>query len=59
VSMALVRREGPFGGLLRLVEQMERCEVDDALDQVQGLQMTRELVLEAQWKAFAWRSLRG
>jgi c-di-GMP-related signal transduction protein len=56
VSTALVRREGPFGGLLLLVEQMERLEVDEALDRVGALQLTREQVLEAQWKAFAWRS---
>jgi c-di-GMP-related signal transduction protein len=56
VATALLRREGPLGELLRLVEQMERLEVDEALDQVRSLQMTREQVLEAQWKAFAWRS---
>jgi c-di-GMP-related signal transduction protein len=56
VATALLRREGPFGELLRLVEQMERLEIDEALDQVRCLQMTREQVLEAQWKAFAWRS---
>lgn len=56
VSRALVRREGPFGGLLRLVELMERLKVDEALDQVRALKMTREQVLEAQCKAFAWRS---
>ena len=51
-----MRREGPFGGLLRLVELMERLKVDEALDQVRALKMTREQVLEAQCKAFAWRS---
>ena len=56
VSAALLRREGPFGSLLRLVERMERLEVDEALDQIQSLQLTREQVLGAQWKAFAWRS---
>jgi c-di-GMP-related signal transduction protein len=56
VAAALLRREGPLGELLRLVEQMERLEIDAVLDQVRGLQMTREQVLEAQWKAFAWRS---
>lgn len=56
VSAALLRREGPFGDLLRFVERMERLEVGEALDQVRSLQMTREQVLEAQWKAFAWRS---
>jgi c-di-GMP-related signal transduction protein len=55
VSTALVRREGPFGGLLRLVEHMERFEVDEALDRVRALHMTRDQVLEAQWD-FAWRS---
>lgn len=55
-AAALLQREGPFGELLRLVEQMERLEIDAALDQVRTLQMTREQVLEAQWKAFAWRS---
>jgi EAL and modified HD-GYP domain-containing signal transduction protein len=54
-SSALLRREGPYGELLRFVEQMERLEVDQALDQVVALQMTREQVLEAQWQAFAWR----
>ncbi len=56
VAAALLQREGPFGELLRLVEQMERLEIDAALDQVRTLQMTREQVLEAQWEAFAWRS---
>jgi c-di-GMP-related signal transduction protein len=56
VSAALVGREGRLGALLRLVEHMERLEVDEALDQVRALHMTREQVLEAQWKAFAWRS---
>ena len=56
VAAALLQREGPFGELLRLVEQMERLEIDAALDQVRTLQMTREQVLEAQWNAFAWRS---
>ena len=56
VAAALLRREGPFGELLCLVEQMERLEIDAVLDQVRALQMTREQVLEAQWKAFAWRS---
>ena len=56
VSSALVRREGPFGGLLRLVENMERFEVDEALNQVKALQMTEDQMLEAQWKAFTWRS---
>jgi c-di-GMP-related signal transduction protein len=55
VSMALLRRDGPYGGLLRLVEHMERGRIDEALDQIQAVQMTREQVLEAQWKAFAWR----
>jgi EAL and modified HD-GYP domain-containing signal transduction protein len=55
VSAALLRREGPLGGLLRLVEHMERHWVDEALDQLEALQMTREQVLEAQWNAFAWR----
>lgn len=54
-ASALLRREGPIGELLTLVEQMERLEVDEALDQVLSLQMTREQVLEAQLKAFAWR----
>jgi c-di-GMP-related signal transduction protein len=56
VSAALVRREGPYGELLRLIEHMERLDVDEAMDQVQALHMTREQVLKAQWKAFAWRS---
>ena len=56
VSTALVGRQGPFGGLLRLVEHMERLEIDEAMDEVEALGMTREQVLEAQWKAFAWRS---
>ena len=56
VAAALVRREGRLGELLTFVEYMERLGVDAALDQVQTLQMTREQVLEAQWKAFAWRS---
>ena len=56
VSSALVRREGPFGGLLSLVEQMERLQVDEATDQVRALHLTRKQVVEAQWKAFAWRS---
>jgi EAL and modified HD-GYP domain-containing signal transduction protein len=56
VSAALLRREGPFGDLLRFVERMERLEVGEALDEVRSLQLTREQVLEAQWKAFAWRS---
>ncbi|MGV8910362.1 MAG: EAL and HDOD domain-containing protein [Propionicimonas sp.] len=55
VSLALVRRDGPYGGLLSLVEHLERGRVDEALDQIQALQMTREQVLEAQWKAFGWR----
>ncbi|MGV8909697.1 MAG: EAL and HDOD domain-containing protein [Propionicimonas sp.] len=55
VSSALLRREGPYGGLLRLVEHMEQGRVDEAMDLIQALQMTREQVLEAQWKAFAWR----
>jgi len=56
VSTALVRRGGPYGELLRFVEQLERLDVDRALDQVRALQLTSEQVLEAQWKAFAWRS---
>jgi len=56
VSTALVGREGPFGELLCLVEHMERLEIGEAMDQVQALQMTREQVLEAQRKAFAWRN---
>ena len=56
VGTALLRREGPLGELLSFVEQMERLEVDQMLDQVGALQITREQVLEAQWKAFAWRS---
>lgn len=48
--------ECPFGGLLRLVEQMERFEVDEALDEIRALQMTSEQVLEAPLHAFAWRS---
>ena len=56
VSDALLRRQGPLGALLRLVEQMEKLEVDEALEMVEALQMTREKVLESQWKAFAWRS---
>ncbi len=55
VATALLRREGSFGELLQFVERMERLEVDEALDQVRSLQMTREQVLEAQWNAFAWR----
>ena len=55
VAAALLRREGPFGQLLQFVERMERHEVDEALDQVRSLRMTREHVLEAQWNAFAWR----
>ena len=55
-SAALVRREGPFGELLRLVEHLERLEVDEALDQIQALQMTPPQVLAAQRKAFAWRN---
>jgi c-di-GMP-related signal transduction protein len=57
VTAALLRREGPFGELLRFVEQMEGVDVDEAPDQVRALQLTREQVLEAQWKAFAWRSV--
>jgi len=56
VASALLRREGPLGELLQFVEHMERLEVDEALDQVKALHMTREQVVEAQWKAFAWRS---
>ena len=55
VASALLLREGPFGDLLVFVEQMERLEVDEALGRVLTLQMTREQVLEAQLKAFAWR----
>jgi len=55
-SAALLRREGPFGELLSFVEKMERLEVDEALSQIHVLQMTREQILEAQWKAFAWKS---
>ena len=56
VSTALVRREGSFGELLRVVEHMERLEVGAAMDQVQALQMTREQVLTAQRTAFTWRN---
>jgi len=59
VAAALLARQGPFGGLLHLVEQMERLEVDEPLEQVRELQMTREQVLEAQLKAFAWRTAVG
>lgn len=56
VASALLRREGPLGELLQFVEHVERLEVEEALGQVKALHMTREQVVEAQWKAFAWRS---
>ena len=56
VSTALLRREGPLGELLGFVEQVEGLGVNEALDQVHELHMSREQVLDAQWKAFAWRS---
>jgi c-di-GMP-related signal transduction protein len=59
VAAALLRREGPFGDLLRLVERMERQEVDEALEEVEVLGLSREQVLEAQRAAFAWRSAGG
>ncbi len=55
-AAALLRREGPYGELLGFVEQVEEQGVNEALEEVQALQLTREQVLEAQWKAFAWRS---
>ena len=55
-ASALLRREGPIGELLTFVEKMERLEVDEALDEVLELQLTREQVLQAQFEAFAWRS---
>jgi c-di-GMP-related signal transduction protein len=55
VAAALLRREGPFGELLRFVEHMERLEIDEALDEVRHLQITREQALEAQLQAFTWR----
>ena len=56
VSTALLQREGPLGELLGFVEQVEGLGVNEALDQVHELHMSREQVLDAQWKAFAWRS---
>jgi c-di-GMP-related signal transduction protein len=56
VAAALLRRDGPLGELLSFVQKMEHLEVDEALEHAGALQITREQVLDAQMKAFTWRS---
>jgi c-di-GMP-related signal transduction protein len=53
---ALVERSGPLGDLLKAVEQIERLDFDAAWKQLRDIGITQEQALEAQWRAFAWRS---
>jgi EAL and modified HD-GYP domain-containing signal transduction protein len=56
VSAALVERGGVLGRLLAFVERMERLQFDEAWAGLEGLGITQQQALEAQWHAFAWRS---
>jgi len=56
VGAALLRREGPLGELLTVVERIERLEIDAASKQLQALGITQQDAFEAQRSAFAWRS---
>ncbi len=57
VSAALLERGGVLGRLLAFVERMERLEIDGAWIELDGLGITQQQAFEAQWHAFAWRSV--
>ncbi|HTP50471.1 MAG TPA: EAL domain-containing protein [Anaeromyxobacteraceae bacterium] len=56
IGDALTRREGLLGDLLRCAEEMEHLEIGRAWDQLGRLGLSEHQALEAQWRAFAWRT---
>lgn len=55
-TAALVSREGRLGEMLSFVESMERLDFDRAWVELGCLSITRHQALEAQWRAFNWRT---
>jgi len=56
IGAALTRKEGLLGELLVFAERLERFELDGALGELERLGVTPQDAIEAQWRAFGWRS---
>ena len=56
VGAALTKGEGILGELLAFAGRMEHFELDQAFAELDRLGITPQDALEAQWRAFGWRS---